>query len=204
MKIPKTTSETLREQNQRKILQLYKEVVRDNPDISKNKAYKYISDYVGYSVSGVRKIVETYETEDTLERFKKLANEVTPMRRKPHDDEHRLQVACVRWFKYQYPTIAHALFAVPNGGRRDVTTGAKLKAEGALAGVSDLILLKSNDKYGALLIEMKTPKGKQSQYQKQWEKDITKHGEYKYIVCHSFEEFQRGVNEYLSTALNVK
>lgn len=198
--IEKSKSEKLREQNQKKVLQLYKQITKEQPDISNNKVYQYISDYVGYSVSGVRKIVETYETEDTLEKI----NKNSLVRKKPHDDEHRLQVACVRWFKYQYPSIAHALFAVPNGGRRDITTGAKLKAEGALAGVSDLILLKSNDKYGALLIEMKTPKGKQSQYQKQWEKDITKHNEYKYIVCHSFEEFQKGVNEYLSTALNVK
>ncbi len=200
IKIEKSKSEKLREQNQKKVLQLYKQIIKEQPDISNNKAYKYIADYVGYSVSGVRKIVETYETEDTIEKI----NKNSLVRKKPHDDEHRLQVACVRWFKYQYPSIAHALFAVPNGGRRDITTGAKLKAEGALAGVSDLILLKSNDKYGALLIEMKTPKGKQSQYQKQWEKDITKHNEYKYIVCHSFEEFQKGVNEYLSTALNVK
>ena len=204
MEIPKSVSETLREQNQRKILHLYRNIQKENPGISNNKAYEYIADYVGYSKSGVRKVVETYETEDTLDKFKKLANEVTPMRKKQHDEEHRLQVACVRWFRYQYPSIAHALFAVPNGGRRDVTTGSKLKAEGALAGVSDLILLKSNAEFGALLIEMKTPKGKQSEMQKQWQLDITRNGEYKYVVCRSFEEFQTAVNNYLQTAINVK
>lgn len=203
MKIPelKSPSKTLREKNRKKVLQLYHEIKEKQPEASNNEMYKYIANNVGYSVSGVRKIIAT---EDTLDIFRANADDVTPMRKHPHDEEHRLQVACVRWFKYQYPNIAHALFAVPNGGRRDVTTGAKLKAEGALAGVSDLILLKSNDKYGALLIEMKTQKGKQSQYQKQWEIDITKHNEYKYIVCRSFEEFQKEVNEYLSTALNVR
>lgn len=203
MKIPDliSPSKTLREKNRKKVLQLYNEIREKQPEASNNETYKYIASKVGYSISGVRKIIAS---EDTIDIFKAKADEVTPMRKHPHDEEHRLQVACVRWFKYQYPSIAHALFAVPNGGRRDVTTGAKLKAEGALAGVSDLILLKSNDKYGALLIEMKTPKGKQSQYQKQWEKDITRHNEYKYIVCRSFEEFQAEVNEYLSTALNVK
>ena len=181
MKIPelKSPSKTLREKNRKKVLQLYHEIKEKQPEASNNEIYKYIANNVGYSVSGVRKIIAT---EDTLDIFRAKADDVNPMRKHPHDEEHRLQVACVRWFKYQYPNIAHALFAVPNGGRRDVTTGAKLKAEGALAGVSDLILLKSNDKYGALLIEMKTPKGKQSQYQKQWEIDITKHNEYKYIV----------------------
>lgn len=203
MKIPDliSPSKTLREKNRKKVLQLYNEIREKQPEASNNETYNYIASKVGYSISGVRKIIAS---EDTIDIFKAKADEVTPMRKHPHDEEHRLQVACVRWFKYQYPSIAHALFAVPNGGRRDVTTGAKLKAEGALAGVSDLILLKSNDKYGALLIEMKTPKGKQSQYQKQWEKDITRHNEYKYIVCRSFEEFQAEVNEYLSTALNVK
>ena len=57
------------------------------------------------------------------------------------DEEHRLQSACVRWFRYQFPALAHSLFAVPNGGRRDAATGARLKDEGVLAGVSDLVLL---------------------------------------------------------------
>ena len=39
--------------------------------------------------------------------------------------------------------------------KSDTVTGGKLKAEGVTAGVSDLILLKSNRDYGALLIEMK-------------------------------------------------
>lgn len=117
-------------------------------------------------------------------------------RKKPSDEEHRLQVACVRWFRLQYPQWAHALFAVPNGGRRDATTGAKLKAEGALAGVSDLILLKSNADYGALLIEMKTQKGRQSEQQKWWEELITQ-DRYKYVVCRSLDEFIREVEEYM-------
>lgn len=131
-----------------------------------------------------------------------LANAgVEKMRKHPSDEEHRLQVACVRWFRLQYPELAHALFAVPNGGRRDATTGSKLKAEGALAGVSDLILLKSNDKYGALLIEMKTAKGRQSDSQKYWEQKITKSGEYRYVVCRTFDEFKDEVSCYLSTSL---
>lgn len=33
------------------------------------------------------------------------------------------------------------LFAVPNGGKRDTKTGARMKYEGAVRGVADLILL---------------------------------------------------------------
>lgn len=118
-------------------------------------------------------------------------------RRKPRDLEHKLQSACVRWYRLQYPKMRHNLFSVPNGGKRDAATAAKLKDEGALAGVADLILLKSNRFYGALLIEMKTPEGRQSESQKDWQQKITNDG-YKYVVVRSFEDFQREVRQYLS------
>ena len=65
------------------------------------------------------------------------------------DAEHRLQCACVRWFRYQYPHHASLLFAVPNGGRRDAVTGARLKAEGVVAGVADLLLFVPTKQHGA-------------------------------------------------------
>ena len=118
-------------------------------------------------------------------------------RKKSSEEEHHLQVACVQWFRLQYPTMRHNLFAVPNGGRRDKVTGGKLKAEGALAGVSDLILLKQSKGYGALLIEMKTDKGKQSTGQQEWQKKIEQDG-YKYVICRSLDEFMNEIKEYLS------
>ncbi len=131
----------------------------------------------------------------TFEEIMKRLQSEKP-RRKPKDEEHRLQTACVRWFRLQYPQLHGRLFAVPNGGRRDSTTGAKLKAEGVLAGVADLILLKSNSRYGALLIEMKTAKGTQQESQKQWQEIVQ--DEYKYVICRSVEDFKREVDEYLS------
>lgn len=124
-----------------------------------------------------------------------LASKSKP-RKHPSDREHRLQCACIRWFKLQYPQYAHNLFAVPNGSKRDAVTAARLKEEGVLAGVSDLILLKSNRFYGALLIEMKTDKGRQSPAQKEWETRITADG-YKYVVVRSLEEFIKVVTDYL-------
>lgn len=121
----------------------------------------------------------------------------TTTRRKPHDEEHRLQCACVRWYRLQYPKMRHNLFSVPNGGKRDAVTGARLKAEGALAGIADLILLKSNRFYGALLIEMKTPKGHQSASQFEWQQKITNDG-YKYVIVRSIDDFKREVTQYLS------
>lgn len=111
-------------------------------------------------------------------------------------DESNLQIACVRWFRLQYPSIAPLLFSVPNGGRRDAVTGAILKAEGAVAGVSDLLLLFSNGVHHGLCIEMKTEKGKQSDAQKEWQKAVEAVG-YKYAVVRSFEQFADLIDDYI-------
>ncbi len=117
-------------------------------------------------------------------------------RKRPDDEEHRLQCACVNWFRLQYPDHASALFAVPNGGRRDRVSGAKLKAEGVLPGVSDLILLLPRGRHHGLLIEMKTERGKQSQAQRDWQRDMVHRG-YKYMVIRSIDEFIDRVTDYL-------
>lgn len=132
----------------------------------------------------------------TLEEMLARANAGT-RRKAPSDEEHRIQKACVRWFSLKFPRLEGRLFAVPNGGRRDTVTGAKLKEEGVIPGVSDLILLRSNNRYGALLIEMKTEKGRQSDNQRWWQSVITKNDEYKYVVCRSLDDFMREVTDYL-------
>lgn len=118
-------------------------------------------------------------------------------RKHPTDEEHRIQCACVRWFSLRYPQYRGLLFAVPNGSRRDAVTGSKLKAEGVIPGVSDLIFLKKNSHYCGLLIEMKRPKGKQSQSQKDWEQVINSFKEFKYVRCHSFDDFKHEVDDFL-------
>lgn len=118
-------------------------------------------------------------------------------RKPPSNMEHDIQCACVRWFSCMYPQLKGRLFAVPNGGKRSIKTASDMKAEGVISGVADLVLLKSNNKYGALLIEMKTPKGRQSYTQKNWEQLVTSDGEYKYVVCRSLDDFMREVIAYL-------
>lgn len=118
-------------------------------------------------------------------------------RKHPHEEEHRIQCACVRWFRFSYPTIRNCLFAVPNGGRRDAVTAAKLKAEGVVSGVADLILLIPRRDFGALLIEMKTPKGTQSASQKEWQKLVEEQG-YRYIICRSLDDFMTKIEAYLN------
>lgn len=113
------------------------------------------------------------------------------------NEESKLQIACVKWFRYQYPEYARQLFAVPNGGNRNLITAKILKAEGVLPGVADLIFLKPNAEYHALCIEMKYGKGKQSELQKEWQFIIEGHG-YKYEVCNSLESFINTINTYIN------
>ena len=75
-------------------------------------------------------------------------------------------------------------------------TGARLKAEGVVAGVSDLILFLPSDKHHALCIEMKTPKGRQSPSQKEWQLLVELYG-YRYEVVRDFLEFKQLVKSYI-------
>ncbi|MDE6338672.1 MAG: VRR-NUC domain-containing protein [Muribaculaceae bacterium] len=109
------------------------------------------------------------------------------------DIEHQLQVACVRWFNYQYPRLRGCLVATPNAGRRSIVTGARFKAEGLTAGVADLSLYYKGK---TLFIEMKTPKGRQSPSQKEWQQTIEAQG-FRYVICRSFEDFTKLINEYI-------
>ena len=68
--------------------------------------------------------------------------------------------------------------------------------EGSVRGVSDLILLVPKKGFSALCIEMKRPKGKQSEEQIRWQREAEKFRN-KYVVCHSLTEFMNEVNSYL-------
>jgi hypothetical protein len=76
--------------------------------------------------------------------------------------EGRIQAAIVEWIRTVAP---HALvFAVPNGGLRSKTEAARLKWQGVLAGVPDLIVLAPVGKVFAL--EVKTEVGRLSESQR--------------------------------------
>lgn len=110
--------------------------------------------------------------------------------------ESRIQIQCVKWFRLSFPKLRRLLFSVPNGGARKPVEGAIMKAEGTVAGVSDLLLLYPCDGYHGLCIEMKTQKGRQQPTQKAWQEDAEWAG-YKYIICRSLDDFMREIREYL-------
>lgn len=109
--------------------------------------------------------------------------------------ESKLQTACVRWFRLQYPN--YLLFAIPNGGNRNAITGAILKNEGTLAGVPDLFLAHATFESYGLFIEMKSDKGKLSQSQIYIRSKLELAG-YHVEVCNGFESFKQVIENYLT------
>lgn len=126
-----------------------------------------------------------------FEDFKKLKLS----RKHPGDEEHRLQCDCVSWFKLTFPDFARVFFAVPNGGRRDASTGRRLKEEGVTAGVADLLFLHARGGFYGLAIELKTARGRQSEEQKAWQEEVECQC-YKYSVVRSFDEFEKLILDY--------
>lgn len=110
--------------------------------------------------------------------------------------ESQIQIGCVRWFKYQYPKLGTLLIHVPNGRRRSIRDGVKLKMEGVTAGVADLVLFVPSNGWHGLCVEIKTPVGKQSKSQKEWSENVTAMG-YKYTISKSVDEFVEIIKEYL-------
>lgn len=123
-------------------------------------------------------------------------------KKKRTNREHQLQKSCVEWFRLAYSKDAYLLWSTPNGASLagNATQRGKqwnmLKAEGVLPGVADLFLAIPSGELHGLFIEMKTPRGKQSDVQKEFEDRVIDKG-YGYAMPRDIDEFMRVVNSYL-------
>lgn len=100
------------------------------------------------------------------------------------EDDH--QSALIGWAKrYTMPCgekVADYLYAIPNGGTRSAREGARMKAQGVKAGVSDLHLPIARGGFHGLWIELKAPAhgktkaGKPTQAQLDWLNKMAKQG----------------------------
>ena len=107
------------------------------------------------------------------------------------------QKAFFRWWRIvqcRWPNIV--CFAVPNGGRRDAATGARLKQEGALPGVPDIFLAKGSCGKNGMFIEMKTRKGRVSESQRNLFPLLESAG-YAVVVAYGWKEAADAVEMYL-------
>jgi len=88
------------------------------------------------------------------------------------------------------------LHHIPNGGKRNIVTAVKLKREGVKAGVPDIFLPVPRGSKHGLYIEMKAEKGRLSENQKWWLKELKKQG-YETAVCFGWEEAKETIERYL-------
>jgi len=108
--------------------------------------------------------------------------------------ESQLQQKMIIWFKNEYQIKGKGLiFAVPNGGSRNILEAKNLKLTGQMAGVSDLIVLLNNK---CIFIEVKVEKGIQSEVQIKFQNNVQLLG-FEYYLVRSLEEFKKAVNDNL-------
>lgn len=122
-------------------------------------------------------------------------------------EESKLQQACVAWFRAQYPQYAMLLTHPINEGSGHTQTDRRRqgihKADGAVAGVPDLLLFMPCIEIGnplivhGLGIEFKTKDGRQSQEQKDFQKMFEAAG-YDYHIIRDFEAFCQLMNKYIA------
>ena len=113
--------------------------------------------------------------------------------------EDKIQAEIFREFHNKYclknSNPRCCIFAVPNGGNRNVVEAIKMKSTGTLAGVSDLIVLMPNR---CIFIEVKTDVGKQSDKQKEFESTVKLLG-FEYYVVRNINDFNLIINTPLTT-----
>lgn len=92
------------------------------------------------------------------------------------------------------------LFAVPNGGKRDARTAARMKYEGVRPGIPDVLFGLPSDKYIGLAIEFKRPKGGSASIkQKRMMRQFTLAG-WLVVIHTSRDEAVAEVKRYLQSA----
>ena len=120
--------------------------------------------------------------------------------------EHGHQMAVFCWGAQnldKYPVLKW-MYAIPNGGERNIIVAASLKAEGVKKGISDICLpvAKWNDGvvrtiiYHGLYLEMKKPGGKESKEQIEFGAFLTEQG-YLYKCCDTWEKAVAVIVDYL-------
>ncbi len=109
--------------------------------------------------------------------------------------EHVEQAIFVARMRNFYPNVVVA--AIPNGGYRTATEGAKLRAEGVLPGFPDLIVAAARGGKHGLFVEMKSKTGRVSRAQTEVG-DLLRKAGYEVVVAFGAEEAFQLAEEYLA------
>lgn len=114
------------------------------------------------------------------------------------DAEHQEQVALFNWARldqHKHPELK-LIFAIPNGGQRNIIVAAKLKAEGVRAGVPDICLPVARGGFNSLYIELKAVKGRMQPNQIEWQTALNEAGNLA-VTCHGWVAARETILSYL-------
>lgn len=88
------------------------------------------------------------------------------------------------------------MFAIPNGGKRDSRTAARMKAEGVKAGVPDICLPSPVGDFAGMYIELKVGDNQPSNDQNKWHMALSR-ASYVVKLCYGWEEARDEIITYL-------
>jgi len=104
--------------------------------------------------------------------------------RKRATSEHSLQTMVREYLRLR--AVADSfVFAIPNAGKRSFGAAVRMKAEGLTAGVADICIMLEGGR--TLWLELKSSKGRQSDYQKGFQAICDRIG-HTYILARSLDE----------------
>lgn len=112
--------------------------------------------------------------------------------------EHDEQVALISWVRLhegRYPDLK-LLYAIPNGGARNLIVAMKLKREGVKSGVLDLHLPVPVGEFHGLWVEMKYGKGKLTEAQQDFKEEMDRRG-FATAVCWNWIDAAQVIADYL-------
>lgn len=121
-----------------------------------------------------------------------------PKKKNKHEEDD-IQESFFQSVRTVFPYLDKLIFAVPNGGSRNVIEAKRLKKQGVMPGVADILCLVPNGEFKFLCMETKIQKGKQSDDQKVFQKQTEQAGG-RYIIFRSAAEGIKILQEYLKTA----
>lgn len=148
-------------------------------------------------ISCNKETVSVISTPEGAVCYSCLAEKKNPSRKKRDNPEERMQIEFFNQVPLFFPKLPdRLLFAVPNGGSRNIIEAANLKKQGVKRGVADVILLIPKKGYASLCIEFKTAKGRQTDEQKEFHRQAEMCGS-KYVVVRSVKQAIEEVRGYL-------
>ncbi|WP_448647156.1 VRR-NUC domain-containing protein [Pseudomonas mohnii] len=121
------------------------------------------------------------------------------------DREGLEQAALISELRARMPKVADLIYHVPNGGHRHKSVAGKLKQQGVVAGIPDLVLTMARGGYFGLYIEFKATPPNDADVSAAQHERIRKLNEQGYlaIVCRGHFEAVEAIRDYLRLSPTV-